>query len=56
MKPGDLVKQVSWDDVGIIVDTMPYDGFVVLFPDGKFSIEGSDLELISERRCKIHKN
>ena len=50
MKVGDLVKQVSWDGAGVIVGTMPYDGFIVLFPDGKFRIEGSDLELISESR------
>ena len=50
MKVGDLVKQVSWNGVGVIVGTMPYDGFIVLFPDGKFSIEGSDLEVISESR------
>ena len=50
MKVGDLVKQISWDGVGVIVGTMPHNGFIVLFPDGKFSIEGSDLELISESR------
>ena len=50
MKVGDLVKQISWDGVGVIVGTMTHNGFIVLFPDGKFSIEGSDLELISESR------
>ena len=50
MKVGDLVKQISWDGVGVIVGTMPYNGFIVLFPDGKFSIEGNDLELINEGR------
>ena len=50
MKVGDLVKQISWDGVGVIVGTMPYNGFIVLFSDGKFSIEGSDLELINESR------
>lgn len=50
MKVGDLVKQVSHDGAGVIVGTMPYNGFVVLFSDGKFNIEGSDLEVISESR------
>ena len=50
MKVGDLVKQVSWDGVGIIVGTMPYNGFTVLFSDGKFNIEECDLELINESR------
>lgn len=47
MNVGDLVKQVSYDGVGVIVGTIPYNGFVVLFSDGKFNLEGGDLELIS---------
>jgi len=50
VKVGDLVKQVNWDGLGVIVGTMPYNGLIVLFSDGKFGVEGSDLELINESR------
>ena len=49
MKVGDLVKQVSWDGVGIISAVKP-NYFIVLFSDGRYSLEGVDLELISESR------
>ena len=50
MKVGDLVKQVGLGGVGVIVGTIPYNGFVVLFSDGRHDIEGCHLELISESR------
>ena len=49
MKVGDLVKQVSWDGLGVITKVVPH-GFYVLFPDGGFRVEQCDLELISESR------
>ena len=49
MNVGDLVKQVSWDGVGIITKVDPH-YFVVLFSGVRYSIEGADLELISEKR------
>ena len=49
MKVGDLVKQVSWDGLGVITKVVPH-GFYVLFPDGQFRVDQCDLELISESR------
>ena len=49
MNVGDLVKQVSWDGIGVITEVKPH-YFIVLFSDGRYSIEGVDLELISESR------
>lgn len=49
MKVGDLVKQVSWDGLGIITRVVPF-GFYVLFPDGEYRIHRDDTELISEGR------
>lgn len=50
MKIGDLVRQVSWDGVGIITEANPYGYYVVLFSGVRYSLEGVDLELISESR------
>ena len=49
MKVGDLVKQVSQGDLGIITRVVPF-GFYVLFPDGEYRIHRDDMELISESR------
>lgn len=51
MKVGDLVRQVSWDGVGIITRILPYDGFFVFFvcfADGEYRLDGDMLEVISE--------
>lgn len=49
MKVGDLVRQVSLGDLGIITKVIPF-GFYVLFPDGQYRIHRDDTELISESR------
>jgi len=49
VKVGDLVKQVSWDGLGVITKVVPF-GFYVLFSDGEYRIHGDDTELISESR------
>ena len=49
MKVGDLVKQVSLGDLGIITKVIPF-GFYVLFPDGQYRVHRDDTELISESR------
>ena len=38
------------DGVGIFIGVMPYNGFVVFFPEGRHEIEGCDLEIINECR------
>ena len=50
MKVGDLVKQVSWDGIGVITKILPFDGFFVWFSDGEFRLDGDTLEFISESR------
>ena len=50
MKVGDLVKQVGLDGTGVIVGTVSCNGFIVLFSDGRYDIEGCHLEVISENR------
>ena len=50
MKVGDLVRiEPMGGAVGIITGAKPY-YFVVLFSGVRFSLEGVDLELISESR------
>ena len=50
VKVGDLVKQVSWDGLGVITKVAPPGCFDILFPEGEFCVEQCDLELISESR------
>ena len=50
MQVGDLVKQVSWDGIGIIIKILPYNGFFVCFPDGEYRLDGDMMEVISENR------
>ena len=47
MKIGDMVKQVSWDGVGIITKIGPIN-HCVLFEDGEHWYHRDDLELINE--------
>ena len=49
MKVGDLVKQVSLDDLGVITRVVPF-GFYILFPDGEYRVHRDDTELINESR------
>jgi len=49
VKVGDLVKQTSWDGVGIITRVVAF-GFYVLFPDGEYRVHRDDAEVISESR------
>ena len=49
MKVGDLVKQVCWDGVGVVVEVD--DGFAaVLWPDGIVNMCFGMLEVINESR------
>ena len=50
MKVGDLVKQVSWDGIGVITKILPYNGFFVCFSDGEYRLDGDMMEVISESR------
>ena len=50
MKVGDLVRQVSWDGIGIITRALSYNGFFVYFPDGEYRLDGDMLEVISASR------
>ncbi len=50
MKVGDLVRQISWDGIGIITRVLPYGGFFVYFPDGEYRLDGDMMELINESR------
>jgi len=50
VKVGDLVKQVSWDGIGIVVRLWTHEAVNVLFADGEYYIDSVDLEVISESR------
>ena len=51
MKVGDLVKQVSFDGIGIVTHLWVDSTRVsVLFKDGEYDVDGNDLEVISESR------
>ena len=49
MKVGDLVKQVSFDGIGIVTHLW-VDFVSVLFKDGEYDVDGDDLVVISESR------
>ena len=50
VKVGDLVKQVSWDGIGVITKILPYNAFFVCFSDGEYRLDGDMMEVISESR------
>ena len=56
MKVGDLVRQSTWDGIGIITKILPYNGFYVWFPDGErhpageYRLDGDILEVVNESR------
>jgi len=50
VKVGDLVKQVSWDGIGIVVRLEAHEAVSVLFADGEYYIDSVDLEVLNESR------
>ena len=51
MKVGDLVKQISWDGIGIVTHLWVDSTRVsVLFKDGEYDVDSDDLVVISEGR------
>ena len=50
MQVGDLVKQASWDGIGIVVRLWTHEAVSVLFADGEYYIDNVDLEVLNESR------
>lgn len=50
MKIGDLVQHVGRTGIGVITGVLPLGYFHVLFVDGKYTMYGATLEVISESR------
>ena len=50
MKVGDLVKQISWDGVGIVTYFFWYGAVRIVFPDGEYTLDCDKVEIISASR------
>ena len=51
MKVGDLVEQVTWPGIGIVIRLdEAHEAVSVLFADGEYYIDNIDLEVISASR------
>jgi hypothetical protein len=51
VRSGDLVKQVTWPGIGIVICLDESgEAAVVVFADGEYYIDNVDLEVVSESR------
>ena len=51
MRVGDLVKQVTWPGIGIVICLdESHEAVSVLFADGEYYIDNVDLEVVSASR------
>ena len=50
MQVGDLVKQISWDGYGVVTKVLPFNGYLVWFPEGECRLDGDMMEVINASR------
>ena len=48
IKVGDLVEHVGRYGVGLIIESLPFNGFIVLFTDGSYRMNGNTLNLLQK--------